>query len=89
MYRAARCDLPARCYWRLRICSPCINVHDNKVATCIHGRPECLVNISTPAHVLWTTRSLLPEASWIVRTVRAMQATPRSRRPVASEGALP
>ncbi len=26
-------------------CSPCINVHDNKVATCIYGRPECLVNI--------------------------------------------
>ena len=27
-------------------CSPCINVHDNKVSTCIHGRPECLVNIT-------------------------------------------
>ena len=27
-------------------CSPCINVHDNKVANCIYGRPECLVNLT-------------------------------------------
>lgn len=32
--------------WEPPICSPCINVHDNKVATCIHGRPECLVNLT-------------------------------------------
>jgi len=43
------------------VCSPCINVHDNKVATCIHGRPECLVNISVEA-VLSATRSLLASA---------------------------
>ena len=30
-------------------CSPCINVHDNKVSSCIHGRPECLMNISVEA----------------------------------------
>ena len=26
-------------------CSPCINVHDNKVASCIWGEPQCLVNV--------------------------------------------
>lgn len=26
-------------------CSPCINVHDNKLSTCALGRPECLVSI--------------------------------------------
>jgi lipopolysaccharide heptosyltransferase II len=32
--------------YRPPACSPCINVHDNKVATCVRGRPECLMNIS-------------------------------------------
>lgn len=41
----------ARALWDPPVCSPCINVHDNKVATCIHGRPECLVNLSVE-HVL-------------------------------------
>lgn len=36
----------ARAIWRPPICSPCINVHDNKRSTCIHGRPECLMNIT-------------------------------------------
>ena len=36
----------ARVLWRPPICSPCINVHDNKRSTCIHGRPECLMNLS-------------------------------------------
>lgn len=35
-----------RALYRPTPCSPCINVHDNKVASCIYGRPECLVNIS-------------------------------------------
>jgi lipopolysaccharide heptosyltransferase II len=35
----------ARSLYRPTPCSPCINVHDNKVASCIYGRPECLVNI--------------------------------------------
>jgi ADP-heptose:LPS heptosyltransferase len=34
-----------RALYRPTPCSPCINVHDNKVASCIYGRPECLVNI--------------------------------------------
>ena len=36
----------ARSLYRPTPCSPCINVHDNKVASCIYGRPECLVNIT-------------------------------------------
>jgi ADP-heptose:LPS heptosyltransferase len=27
-------------------CSPCINVHDNKLAVCWRGRAECLMNLS-------------------------------------------
>lgn len=26
-------------------CSPCINVHDNKLSTCVLGEPECLVGL--------------------------------------------
>lgn len=26
-------------------CSPCINVHANKVTACVLGRPECLINL--------------------------------------------
>jgi ADP-heptose:LPS heptosyltransferase len=35
----------ARYLWRPPVCSPCINVHENKVANCVRGRPECLVNL--------------------------------------------
>lgn len=38
-------------------CSPCINVHDNKVANCIHGRPECLLNL-TVDHVFERAEAL-------------------------------
>jgi len=31
--------------WRPPPCSPCINVHDNKVLNCVRGYPECLTNI--------------------------------------------
>jgi lipopolysaccharide heptosyltransferase II len=44
--------------WKPPVCSPCINVHENKVANCIHGRPECLVNIAVD-DVLEETRSYL------------------------------
>jgi len=37
--------LRALALYRPPACSPCINVHDNKVASCIYGRPECLVNL--------------------------------------------
>jgi ADP-heptose:LPS heptosyltransferase len=37
--------LEARALYRPPPCSPCINVHDNKVSSCIFGEPQCLVNI--------------------------------------------
>jgi lipopolysaccharide heptosyltransferase II len=43
-------------------CSPCINVHDNKVANCYRGRPECLINL-TPEHVLAEARALRARAA--------------------------
>jgi len=45
MYRPM--GLRTRVLWDPPVCSPCINVHDNKVANCIHGQPECLMNISS------------------------------------------
>jgi lipopolysaccharide heptosyltransferase II len=38
--------LRARALYRPPACSPCINVHDNKVASCIHGEPQCLMALS-------------------------------------------
>jgi ADP-heptose:LPS heptosyltransferase len=38
--------LRARALYRPPACSPCINVHDNKVASCIYGEPQCLMSIS-------------------------------------------
>ena len=35
----------ARALYRPPACSPCINVHDNKLASCWRGRPECLLNL--------------------------------------------
>lgn len=35
--------LRSRALYRPPACSPCINVHDNKVASCIYGEPQCLV----------------------------------------------
>lgn len=46
----------ASALWKPPSCSPCINVHDNKVFACIHGRPECLVNIQVD-EVLEQTRA--------------------------------
>jgi hypothetical protein len=43
------------------VCSPCINVHDNKVANCVRGFPECLVNLSVDV-VLEETRAWVLDA---------------------------
>jgi ADP-heptose:LPS heptosyltransferase len=48
----------ARFLWRPPVCSPCINVHENKVANCVRGRPECLTNLSVE-EVLEETRLAL------------------------------
>ena len=37
--------LEVRALYRPPPCSPCINVHENKVSSCIFGEPQCLVNI--------------------------------------------
>lgn len=55
--------------WKPPVCSPCINVHDNKVYTCVHGTPECLVNISHDEVLeevrLWLwDRVLQPRGVW-------------------------
>ena len=44
--------------WDPPVCSPCINVHDNKRSTCIHGRPECLMNLAV-ARVLASAHRML------------------------------
>jgi ADP-heptose:LPS heptosyltransferase len=56
-------------------CSPCINVHDNKVASCIWGEPQCLVNVPVQ-EVL--------DAARAVRRGEAFELTPS---PVPAEGA--
>jgi heptosyltransferase III len=35
----------AKALYRPPACSPCINVHENKVVSCFRGRPECLLAI--------------------------------------------
>ena len=42
------------------VCSPCINVHQGKVASCIHERPECLENITVDDVWSW----LEEESGW-------------------------
>ena len=42
-------------------CSPCINVHNNKVTNCFRGKPECLINL-TPDYVLEEARALVAHA---------------------------
>jgi heptosyltransferase-2 len=35
----------SKALYRPPACSPCINVHENKVVSCFRGRPECLLAI--------------------------------------------
>jgi lipopolysaccharide heptosyltransferase II len=37
--------LRTRWLYRPPPCSPCINVHDNKLAVCVRGRAECMTNL--------------------------------------------
>ena len=43
-------------------CSPCINVHENKVSNCYRGKPECLINL-TPDYVLEEAHALMARAA--------------------------
>jgi len=51
----------ASALWRPPVCSPCINVHENKVLNCVRGFPECLVNLSVQV-VLEETRAWMLDA---------------------------
>jgi len=39
----------AHALWKPPACSPCLNVHDNKLGGCFRGRPECMTNLSVDA----------------------------------------
>ena len=47
-----------RVHYAPPLCSPCINVHDAKVLSCIHGQPECLMRVEVE-DVLTSARALL------------------------------
>jgi ADP-heptose:LPS heptosyltransferase len=70
--------LEARALYRPPPCSPCINVHDNKVSSCIFGEPQCLVNIEVD-EVLAAVRA--------ARRGQELELVPRPfpERPVARE----
>ena len=55
-----------RVHYAPPLCSPCINVHDAKVLSCIHGQPECLMRIEVE-QVLSSARALLGERGPITR----------------------
>jgi lipopolysaccharide heptosyltransferase II len=60
--------------YRPTICSPCINVHQGKVATCIHSRPECLENITVGEVWSWLERSLGQGTAQSPAALRALDA---------------
>lgn len=60
----------ASALWRPPVCSPCINVHENKVANCVRGFPECLVNLSVDV-VLEETRAWMLDAELVPAARRA------------------
>jgi heptosyltransferase-2 len=70
--------LRARALYHPPPCSPCINVHDNKVASCIYGEPQCLVAIEVD-EVFAAARALARGQDFVI--------TPRPRTP-AVEPAL-
>ncbi len=49
-----------RVHYAPPLCSPCINVHDAKVLSCIHGQPECLMRIEVD-DILTSARALLSD----------------------------
>jgi heptosyltransferase-3 len=59
----------ARALYRPPACSPCINVHNNKVVSCFRGRPECLIAISV--------EEVLEEAAAMMRRDQLRALEPR------------
>jgi ADP-heptose:LPS heptosyltransferase len=66
--------LATRVLYRPPPCSPCINVHDNKVASCVFGFPQCLVQIPVD-EVLAAARALLAGEQELVHE---LEPAPRS-----------
>jgi lipopolysaccharide heptosyltransferase II len=61
-----------RALYRPPPCSPCINVHDNKLASCVWGAPLCLVAIPVEA---------------VLEAARALRRPEPARPALASRGA--
>jgi len=57
-----------RVHYAPPLCSPCINVHDAKALSCIHGQPECLMRIEV-GQVLADARELLGAREQTMREV--------------------
>jgi heptosyltransferase III len=68
--------------YRPPACSPCINVHENKVASCVRGRPECLTNLSVE-HVFARASARLDRGSlpFYLPRLPARTAAEPARRP--------
>jgi ADP-heptose:LPS heptosyltransferase len=64
----------AQYIYKPTICSPCINVHQGKVATCIHSRPECLENISAVEVWDWLRSALNNKGSQAPAALRVLDA---------------
>jgi ADP-heptose:LPS heptosyltransferase len=87
----------ARALYDPPVCSPCINVHDNKVANCIHGRPECLVNLTVDdvlaaaRDALWQGLLRPQPGRAALRIVRggAAERSPVARAPTDASGPDP
>jgi ADP-heptose:LPS heptosyltransferase len=63
----------ARALYRPPACSPCINVHDDKLLVCVRGRAECMTNIGLE-EVLAAVRVELAPASLRRRRARTRLA---------------
>ncbi|MFT7668539.1 MAG: lipopolysaccharide heptosyltransferase II [Planctomycetota bacterium] len=63
----------ANAIWKPPICSPCINVHQGKVASCIHTRPECLVNITVDEVWDWVALQLDEKGSKLESASRQLR----------------
>lgn len=50
----------ARALYRPPPCSPCINVHDDKMLVCVRGRAECMTNISLEEVLAAVRAELVP-----------------------------
>ena len=50
--------LQTRVHYAPPLCSPCINVHNAKVLSCVHGQPECLMRVEAE-DVLASARAFL------------------------------